>query len=633
MRAQKTAWGVLALCVAVPVLGQYRNDRPIRGVWLRPPSSSVTSLEPHLQNFARAGVTDLYLETFYHGVSTGRQGVFNSRFGFDYLAAAINLAARYNVRVHAWTETGYWQYQTTGAYNFTNNPEWRVINVSTGTIGGDINQQVFANLGHPGVQAKLRSYATELAGYGALWSVQSDYHRMPIDNDTGDAYPSPWSYDTWSASSFATAVPGANILTQAAQSGQTHYSAFLTWRRNGISEAARQLYLGVQDGSNDVEMSAAVFATAMTSSSQVAKCQNWPAWCTGGYVDNVAPMAYGTSLTSIGNDLTAARNQAAGKKVLAGLAILSGRPAINDQMNTAKARSIEDFVLWEGSQLDTTKQGLLSNWITTIATPMRADLNANHILETGDYLQFLASYTGSPVTIASNSRLNWDGNTLLNTADHTALRRALSSYRLGPRGILSAADQAVFNIARTAAPAGGGVTVKNLFDYDQNGTVDDTDARWMEKLAWQGPMAFVTVSLQDTTVGPVGRVVRFEWVDATNTVLLAWNDVLDAQGKAIIPAFAAGPNRLRLKHGTWLRRAEAAAPSTNDQVLSLSLINGDVNDDNEIGSPDFALLAASFGTFAGNGGHNSRADLNQDGEVGPADFAILAGSFGEFGDE
>lgn len=628
-------WGtaLLACALALPSVAQYRNDRPIRGVWLRPNFSSISSLEPHLQNFARAGVTDLYLETFYHGVSTGRQGVFNSRFGFDFLTSAINMAARYNIRVHAWIESGYWQYQTTGAYNFTNNPEWRVISRATSTVGGDQAGQVFANLGHPGVQAKLRSYATELAGYNGIWSVQTDYHRMPIDDDTGDAYPSPWSYDTWSATQFAIANPGVNILTQAAQTNHAHYNAFLTWRRNGISEAARQLYLGVQDGSDDVEFTGAVFATAMTSSSQVAKCQNWPAWCSGGYIDGVAPMAYGTSLTSIGSDLTSARNQASGKKVIAGLAILSGRPPIGDQLNSAKTRTIEDFILWEGNQMTSANQTALKSWLTANATPMRADLNANGVLDADDYRVFLQTYQGAPLTIASSSRLNWDGNTSLNTQDHTALRRAISAYRIGPRGKLSAPDWAAFNAARSAAPAGGGVTEKNVYDFNLSGNVDDTDAAWMQKLAWPETMAFMTLNLQDTTATPLNKPVLIEWLDASDTVVLSWNERLDAQSKMVVPATVSSAVRVRVKVGTWLRKTALTPSSASDRVIALTLTNGDIDGDNEVGPNDFALLAAAFGAFQGDSNYNANADLNEDGEVGPADFSILSGAFGQFGDD
>ncbi len=61
-------------------------------------------------------------------------------------------------------------------------------------------------------------------------------------------------------------------------------------------------------------------------------------------------------------------------------------------------------------------------------------------------------------------------------------------------------------------------------------------------------------------------------------------------------------------------------------------LNGDINNDNEVGPADFALLAVAFGSFDGDPNYTNAADLNDDGEVGPADFSILATNFGSFGE-
>lgn len=60
-------------------------------------------------------------------------------------------------------------------------------------------------------------------------------------------------------------------------------------------------------------------------------------------------------------------------------------------------------------------------------------------------------------------------------------------------------------------------------------------------------------------------------------------------------------------------------------------ILGDVNRDNEVGPADFALLAQSFGSFAGDANWDADCDLDWDAEVGPSDFSILASEFGTFG--
>lgn len=66
--------------------------------------------------------------------------------------------------------------------------------------------------------------------------------------------------------------------------------------------------------------------------------------------------------------------------------------------------------------------------------------------------------------------------------------------------------------------------------------------------------------------------------------------------------------------------------------LAVSLINGDCDQNNEVGPSDFTILVNAWATMAGDAGYDIRADLNGDDEVGPADFTILARNFGQMGD-
>lgn len=90
--------------------------------------------------------------------------------------------------------------------------------------------------------------------------------------------------------------------------------------------------------------------------------------------------------------------------------------------------------------------------------------------------------------------------------------------------------------------------------------------------------------------------------------------------------FIDGPGFLRKSAGTFNL-------DLCDPALGLvELVNGDINDDNEVGPADFSLITAAFGSFDGDPNFSAACDLNGDGEVGPADFAILSANFGQFGD-
>lgn len=66
--------------------------------------------------------------------------------------------------------------------------------------------------------------------------------------------------------------------------------------------------------------------------------------------------------------------------------------------------------------------------------------------------------------------------------------------------------------------------------------------------------------------------------------------------------------------------------------ITLTLLNGDVDRDNEVGPGDFGLLASAFLSVPGDPNWNADADLDTDFEVGPGDFAIIANNFLESGD-
>lgn len=70
--------------------------------------------------------------------------------------------------------------------------------------------------------------------------------------------------------------------------------------------------------------------------------------------------------------------------------------------------------------------------------------------------------------------------------------------------------------------------------------------------------------------------------------------------------------------------------SVGQDFVNVTLLNGDVNDDGEVGPGDFSLFAAGFGSFAGDPNYSAAADLDGDGEIGPVDFGLLAFSFGQF---
>lgn len=625
-------WGAACFVVLVSsVQAQWRADRPIRGVWLRPPST-LAALETRIQAFARAGFTDLYLETFYHGVSTGKQGVFNARFGFDYLAAAIPLAARYGIRTHAWVEAGYWQFGTTGAYNFTSNPEWRVASIATGQPGGDIAGQVFANLTHPGVQAKLRAYTAELAAYPGLWGVQTDYHRFPIDDNTSDAFPAPWTYDAWTQSTYQAAT-GVQILTQADRPSRPGWNAFLTWRRNGVSEAARQMYLGIRGVSPDVVFSGAVFPRPATNSAQLSKCQDWTAWCAGGYLDYAVPMCYSGTTANIATDLVQSKALAGSRKVVAGLALGTSHPSIADQLTACKGQAIEDFAFFEGNAIDAAAESSMRNWLNSQATRMRADLNADGSLDVADYQLFRSLYSGVSVPSTAQTQANLDGDADLDSADHQAMRLALAKFRLGEFGLLTQEDRTAFDLARNAAPAGGNTQAKHLYDIEQDGDVDDRDLGWLERMAWKDGFAFVPIAISNVAAWPSSAPIQIEWLRPDGSVATSWTETLGNQAMVAVPMPTGTSWRMRLKSRALLPKiVQVSTPNQDTRIGNVLLTSGDANADGIVDGGDINAILSQFGAEVGTASYSEAVDVNADGIIDGGDVNTVLSAFGSEGD-
>lgn len=88
----------------------------------------------------------------------------------------------------------------------------------------------------------------------------------------------------------------------------------------------------------------------------------------------------------------------------------------------------------------------------------------------------------------------------------------------------------------------------------------------------------------------------------------------------------------------WLKCPGGLGKSTfgvnflTSAVVNITLVNGDIDNDNEIGSGDLSILMAYYGTQMGGPNFRAEADLNKDGQVGQADLTIISRNFGMSGD-
>lgn len=140
------------------------------------------------------------------------------------------------------------------------------------------------------------------------------------------------------------------------------------------------------------------------------------------------------------------------------------------------------------------------------------------------------------------------------------------------------------------------------------------------------------VALNDFAGVVIGQPIQVEVHQSGNPVE-TWTAPLDSASRIGVVTSRRGSMQIAVKGSHWLRSSSSSFTySGGDVTLNFSLVNGDVDNDNEIGPGDFGALSSAFGATSGDSNWNAMADLDEDGEVGPSDFGILSANFGLAGD-
>jgi hypothetical protein len=137
------------------------------------------------------------------------------------------------------------------------------------------------------------------------------------------------------------------------------------------------------------------------------------------------------------------------------------------------------------------------------------------------------------------------------------------------------------------------------------------------------------LSLQDTSSAGGTETIDWTLTDGTNTY--TGTQIVASQGSASYTInfptnIPFGSYSLRFKGGTFLAKTlNLTLSAANINAGTVNLVNGDIDQDGEVGPGDFEMVVSQFG---GTGS----ADCDNDGEVGPNDFDIIVRNFG-LGDE
>jgi hypothetical protein len=132
---------------------------------------------------------------------------------------------------------------------------------------------------------------------------------------------------------------------------------------------------------------------------------------------------------------------------------------------------------------------------------------------------------------------------------------------------------------------------------------------------------------------PLGKTVTVEvvgddGVEDTQTIVVGYD------GWYAFDTASSGVKTITFDRSQFLKRDIPNVDlNVGQDALNVTLLNGDVDDDNEVAIGDYAILSTAFGSVPGDGNWIEQADLNGDLEVNIGDYAILSQNFGQVGDD
>lgn len=157
--------------------------------------------------------------------------------------------------------------------------------------------------------------------------------------------------------------------------------------------------------------------------------------------------------------------------------------------------------------------------------------------------------------------------------------------------------------------------------------------------ATTGPKLSGTVDLQDWIPSPVCEDIVIELRPVAGGPIVqraVINTLTDETFEfPLLPSVSPGEYHVTAKAAHWLRqrRSSVVIGATGASGLAFSLVNGDVDGDNEISIGDYSLLSLAFGTEPGAPAWDTDSDLNGDESVDIGDYAILSSNFNQIGDD
>ncbi len=278
------------------------KEGEIKGVWLRPVEKSEEEIEKTIEKLSDAGITDIFLETYFHGKTIypseylKRAGVIYQKeefAGFDPLEIWIKKAHRKNMKVHIWFETFYAgkdNPQTNQRNVLSVYPSWsnkRLYNYDSTKPVPSLSEHngYFLDPSNPQVQSYLLGILNEIIDNYKPDGINLDYIRYPqtVEPTCSNYAQMNWGYTENARQEFMYlyGIDPINI-----KYGTREWDYWDAYRQSQITEFVKAAKKITSD--KKILLTAVVFPDLYKS--LATKMQNWRIWTMNNYVDGITPL-------------------------------------------------------------------------------------------------------------------------------------------------------------------------------------------------------------------------------------------------------------------------------------------------------------------------------------------------------
>lgn len=292
------------------------------------------------QELASAGITDLYVNVAGAGFAHYPSRILPvspvvAQYG-DQLAASTTAAAKYGIRVHAWILL----YSTTGA-----TPSRMEIFKKQGWTLQDVSgkSRPWLDPANPTVRNYLTQASVEMAKHYRIAGVHLDFVRYPSFND---------ALGPRSRAAFEKAI-GKRMGTwpQAVTDKGAMREPFIRWRTERVTDTVSQIRRALRTARPSVKLSVAVYGKYPSCIASVG--QDWQSWQRMGLVDQIAPMNYTHSMSSLNEWLSQqTSNKRNARQIISGIGITAAESRLTpiemlNQIALIRSKGCSGFILFD----------------------------------------------------------------------------------------------------------------------------------------------------------------------------------------------------------------------------------------------------------------------------------------------